>query len=132
MLFDAKKISAFSLIEILITLAMVGVLVSIAYPSLQSSMQQSRRIDATTGLLKIQYLQEVYRGQHTQYGLMEELKVATNPYYLFELQLITNKDNYLVTATPINSQQGDSCSIFALNKLGPVYKGYAPANCWQQ
>jgi type IV pilus assembly protein PilE len=41
----------FTLIELMITVAIVGILASIAYPSYQDSVMKSRRVDATGALL---------------------------------------------------------------------------------
>ena len=132
------KFYAFSLLEILITLSVLGVLVSISYPSLQSLLQSSNRKEATLLLTKIQYQQEQWRSHHQNYALLSELKVPStseNNLYQIKISLIED-DNYLITAEPINGQLGESCGAYAMDKYGPVEKSssgkiYANLDCWQ-
>lgn len=52
------KQNAFTLIELLIAIAIVGVLAGIAYPSYQDSMTKSRRADAKAALLELSVFME--------------------------------------------------------------------------
>jgi type IV pilus assembly protein PilE len=47
-----KNNSGFSLIELMITVAIIGVLASIAYPSYQESIKKSKRSEAKSELLR--------------------------------------------------------------------------------
>jgi type IV pilus assembly protein PilE len=58
----------FTLIELMIVVAVVGVLALIAYPSFQDSVRKSRRADAAAGLMRLQQLQERYRGDKPAYA----------------------------------------------------------------
>ncbi len=58
----------FTLIELMIVVAVVGVLALIAYPSFQDSVRKSRRGDAMAGLMRLQQLQERYRGNAPTYA----------------------------------------------------------------
>lgn len=57
--------SGFSLIEVVIVIAIVGILASIAIPSYQSSIERSRRAQGQAYLLDIASRQERF---YTQYG----------------------------------------------------------------
>jgi type IV pilus assembly protein PilE len=58
----------FTLIELMIVLAAVGVLALIAFPSYMDSVRKSRRADAMAGLTRLQQLQERYRGNQPAYA----------------------------------------------------------------
>ena len=58
----------FTLIELMIVVAVVGVLGLIAYPMFQDSVRKSRRADAMAGLLRLQQMQERYRGNQPTYA----------------------------------------------------------------
>jgi len=51
--FDMKKHKAFTLIELMVTVAIIGILASIAYPTYQDSVMKSRRADVKTVMLGV-------------------------------------------------------------------------------
>ncbi|MBF0263883.1 MAG: prepilin-type N-terminal cleavage/methylation domain-containing protein [Gammaproteobacteria bacterium] len=128
----------FTLVEILITLAILGILLTISYPSLQSLIQSSNRKEAILLLTKIQYQQEQWRARHQNYASLSELKqsvVSENQLYQFQIKLL-DKDNYRLIAKPVNKQKTDACGAYAMDKFGPVEKTdsgdvYASLDCWQ-
>lgn len=64
----SKKSAGFTLIELMIVVAIIGVLASIAYPSYQDYVMEGRRSDAKAGLLALQQAQEKYRANCPQYA----------------------------------------------------------------
>ena len=64
-----KKISyGFTLIELMITVAIVGILATVAYPSYNSYVISSNRSDAYTALYNMSALQERYYIQNNTYA----------------------------------------------------------------
>ena len=57
----------FTLIELMITVAVVGILAAIAYPSYQDSIRKSRRADAKSALLDAAHRQERFFTENNQY-----------------------------------------------------------------
>lgn len=55
-----KKHQGFTLIELMITIAILGILAAIAYPSYTAQVQKSRRADAQVALQEIAQRQEAY------------------------------------------------------------------------
>jgi type IV pilus assembly protein PilE len=58
----------FTLIELMIVLAIMGILASIAWPGYQNVVHRTRRVDARLALLRIQYLQERHYAIHNRYA----------------------------------------------------------------
>lgn len=62
-----KKIHGFTLIELMIVVAVIGILAAVAYPSYQDSILKGRRAQARTALLELQQQQERYMTQFNCY-----------------------------------------------------------------
>ncbi len=62
-----RKAQGFTLIELMITVVIVGVLASIAYPSYQNSVRKGRRAEAFTALSTLQQAQERWRSNNASY-----------------------------------------------------------------
>lgn len=58
----------FTLIELMIALAVAAVLLAIAVPSYQDSVRKGRRADAVAGITKLQLLQERFRAENPSYA----------------------------------------------------------------
>lgn len=58
----------FSVTELLVTLAIVGILSAIAWPSYSGVVQRARRNDARLGVLQLQHLQERHYATHLRYA----------------------------------------------------------------
>ena len=94
----------FTLIELMITVAIVGILAGIAYPSYQDSVRKSRRADAQGALLGFANAMERYFTVNNSY-LGAPVDGGT-PYYNLIISAAAS-NAYTLQATPINSQAGD-------------------------
>jgi type IV pilus assembly protein PilE len=114
-----KRPAGFTLIELMIVVAIIGILASIAYPAYQEYVKRAKRADGKAALLQVQLAQEKWRANHTTYGAQADINISTSPdgYYTIAVTNPTGT-NYSATATPTGTQTGDSCGIFAVNKDG--------------
>ena len=62
------KVTGFSLIELMIAVAIVGIIAAIAYPSYTSQIEKARRAECRSGLLKTMQQQERYYTQRNEYS----------------------------------------------------------------
>lgn len=130
--------SAFTLIELLIILAIAGILAAIALPAYQRYLYTGRRADAMNTLLQIQMAQAKYRASHPVYAASLSAigfsGTSIQGYYSIVLNAPTPPETYSVTATPTGSQAGDpTCTAFALNQDGPDMANTPNATaCWKK
>lgn len=125
------KPSGFTLIELMITVAIIGILAAIAYPSYRQYVLQSRRADAIAGLLDLQQRVEKWRVSNISYPTCDTAGFtcpAATDYYSFD---ITSADgeSYDLEATAESTQTADKdCTPLTLDQNGN--KG--PAGCWKK
>ena len=62
-----SKLAGFTLIELMITVAIIGIIAAIAYPSYTSQIEKGRRAECRSGLLKTMQQQERYYTQFNTY-----------------------------------------------------------------
>lgn len=130
---DMKRMRGFTLIELMIAVAIVAILATIVYPSYQDSIRKSRRADAITSLLAVQQAQEKWRANNTTYGTATQIGTSgTSPggYYTVVISG-QSATAYTATATATGAQAGDSaCATIVLNQDGPDKSDSAKKTCW--
>src|SRR4051812_18901770 len=62
-----KHQPGFTLIEVMITVAIVSILASIAYPSYQESVRKAKRTEGRAALMQLLQQEERYYSQHNSY-----------------------------------------------------------------
>jgi len=128
-----KVLRGFSLMELMITLAVAAILLMVAIPSYMNYVMKSRRSDAKTSILEISQLEENFRGDNNKYSdNIQELcrsfqcndnykkSFSKEGFYTLVLTA-TPTTTFTITATPAadKAQVGDTmCAEFSVNQLG--------------
>ncbi len=136
----ARRAQGITLMELMITLAIVAILTAIAYPSYQVYVRKSNRTDATRTLtLDAQALERCYSQNFTYLGCPTVTTSATaspNGYYSVIIPAATlSANSYVITATPApgSVQSNDAqCASFSLDNSGTqTSTGTASSQtCW--
>lgn len=133
-----RKDRGFSLIEIMVVVAIIGILAGIAWPSYQDSVRKSRRADGKEALLSAAAIQEKIYLQRNRYsGDVTELggNTSTDGHYTISVSQTGGNTTYLLTATATGAQASDTkCAKFTVSHIG-LQKSYdsndaETANCW--
>lgn len=135
----ANRLSAFTLVELMIVVVIVGILAAIAYPAYQQYVREGRRTDAIDTLLALQLAQANWRTGHGAYtGNLTDLGWASGNsdsregHYVVQIAAATSYA-FTATATPKAGglQAADTC-IFTLNQDGPVLATDTDRRCWRK
>ncbi|MEB0135127.1 type IV pilin protein [Actimicrobium sp. CCC2.4] len=129
----------FTLVELIIVVAIVGILAAIAVPSYRSYVLKSRRADAMTALAQNQViLERCYAQSFTYNGVCVGLPVfpvaSERGYYSVA---ISNQSAtaYTLTATPVGTQASDTlCAVMSVDqtnqKSASDSSSVAQTACW--
>ncbi|QVX13894.1 type IV pilin protein [Pseudomonas congelans] len=124
----------FTLIELMIVVAIVGILAAIAYPSYTEYVKRTQR-SAIASLLseQTQALERFYsqKGNYSDYKGV----VGANTYY--KITPVLNAADFTLTADPIagSMMAGDKCGSFVITNTGArtntgATSGVTAKDCW--
>ena len=138
--------NGFTLVELMITVAVFGILAAIAYPGYTRQVQKTRRADAEAALMELSNFMERFFTENNCYqntgadkscSTIADNSSPTLPftvapkqgtaYYNLSLSAI-GPSSYTLQAAPGGSQTSDPCQTLTLSNTG--VKTPTTSGCW--
>ena len=134
-----KDVRGFTLIEVMIVVAIIGIIAAIAVPSYQSYVENSRRNIAKSDLVELAHWMERRYSENFDYrddGNDPSLPFTMSPrdnaagkqFYDISFDGTVGRGSFVLQAEPVHGQSGDDCGILTLDDQGN--KGAAEDDCW--
>ncbi len=139
----------FTLIELMVTVAVIGILASIAYPSYREYVKRASRADAKAVLLETAQVMErnfteANRYEKTSSGttintawlpFQQSPKEGTAKYTIQFAASMPTQATYTLEAVPTGTMTGDACATLSLSHLGvktvSASATKTAAECWR-
>ena len=127
----------FTLIEVMIVVAIVAILATLAVPAFLDAVKKSRRSDAMNGIMRIHMDRELFRANNPNYGVSSNSN-SPDGHYILRLVVPASpadRTQYVITADAQGGQADDSCGDFTLTFNAGVITKIADgedALCWKK
>jgi len=124
-------IRGFTLLELMIGLAVISILSTIAYPLYTSHVRKGHRSAAQTALMELAARQASWRSRHTRYGDIGDIlglspSIADPSSRHYSFSVTATATTFTLSAVPQAGQAADDCGTLSMsqNLTG------SPSNCW--
>ena len=124
----ARKTTGFTLVELMIVIAVMAILVSLALPSYQQSIRKGRRADAQTDLIEFVGQAERVFTQTNSYATA--VLPATTDFYTYTFSVAASASAYTIQAAPKTVQDQDRCGTMRVDQAGLRTRTGTLADCW--
>jgi type IV pilus assembly protein PilE len=126
-----------TLVDLVVVLAIAGVLASVALPSYQAQIAKGRRSDAIAALTRVQMAQEQFRSHHGSYALALDAlhgAGATSPDGHYAIALVgAHAGGFIARALPLDAALRDSgCGELTVTVSDGVAVFGPSMRCWNR
>ena len=135
-----RRCAGFTLIELMIVVAVISLLAAIALPSYQDSVRKSRRADAKAALVQLAQFMERNFSLSQRYDLDSAGTAIALPFTespvdsgskFYDLSLTAvGLSTFTLTATPKNGQAVDVCQNLTIDNAGTKGTSSSRTDCW--
>nr|WP_315971927.1 type IV pilin protein [Marinobacter sp. F3R11] len=131
------RAAGFTLIELMIVVAIIGIIAAIAYPSYVDNVRQTRRATAQADLMELaQWMERQYSADfsYLEGGNQPVLPFTQSPrngtaFYNLSLNGVATANAFSVQAVPTGDQVNDDCGTLRLAQTG-AKTSTSGVDCW--
>lgn len=132
-----KRSAGFTLIELMIVVAIIGIIAAVAYPSYRNNVMATHRANAQADMMSLaqwmerKYLQQNYDYQGVTLPQTRSPETGTKMYNISLKGL--DKNEFTLEASPVGSQTDDKCGTLTLEHTGAKEArkgGTTVPGCW--
>jgi type IV pilus assembly protein PilE len=128
--------AAFMLIEVMVVVALLGMLLAALVPGYQQQILSSYRLEAMQELQRLAILQQQFFIEQQRYTAELSMVAAPDDSYLsssgrFRISATLQPDGYILLAEAVGPQRKDNeCQWFRLDQAGRRFSSPG-SGCWQ-
>lgn len=132
----SRTYRGFSFVELMVVVAIIAILASIALPAYRDYVLRTRRVAAQSDMLEIAQLAERFYTANTSYaGFALPAGWDTFPRNsgdpLYTVALVTTARTFTITATPAGPQSNEPCGTVSINHQNIRTSSTGdPTGCW--
>lgn len=133
-----KKRNGFTLLELLVVVAIVGIVLTVARTSYLNYQIKVNRVNAQAELLDISQRLQEYKMLNKTYAGLNPLGVGnsktfpegvTKPYYTLSLGLAQSDQTFTLTATPVRDTRQQADGVICLNSESQKFWSAGATSC---